>query len=82
MSPLSQTLDNTERALVIRILREGLVLTRHRIEQQKSQAKRGLLGSATEVVRLQSEYNVLLSAIQKLWVDSLETPSPKNLEDI
>jgi hypothetical protein len=63
------TLLPEERALVLKFLRESRALLKHRIEQQRSQVRRGV--DNKELIRLEHELMLLLGAIRKLWKRAL-----------
>lgn len=69
---MSERLNIAERALVLRMLRDAREMLASRIEQQKSQARRGLQGARLEQSRLEDELTVLSSAIRKLWTTAID----------
>lgn len=66
-----EQLTDDERALVLRMLREARLTLGHRIEQQKSQRRRGLPGAGHETTRLEAEFALLDGAIRKIWRGAL-----------
>ncbi len=69
---MAESLNIAERALVLRMLRDAREMLASRIEQQKSQARRGLQGARLEQSRLEDELTVLSSAIRKLWTTAID----------
>ncbi len=69
---MSERLNIAERALVLRMLRDAREMLASRIEQQKSQARRGLQGARLEQSRLEDELVLLSSAIRKIWTSAID----------